>query len=583
MPKTSRRDFLRWTLAGSGLLLAGAASVLEPAPARAVTRLGAPTQQTALFMGTMVSITVACPSSTQAHDAMDLAFAEGRRLEALLTRHDAAAPLGVLNSQGSLRDVPPELLNVWQRAHGICHLTGGAFDATVLPLVRLLESRSNPEGELELPESDLREALALVDTEAVYAGRDGMRLERQGMGLTLDGIAKGHIVDAMSAVLLRAGCENHLINAGGDILARGHKAPGVFWRVAVEDPEKRGHYPQVLELYNQAIATSGGYEMHYDAEGRHHHLLDPSTGRSPVLGSMSVLAATCMQADALATGLSVLPAGEALTLADSLSGCACGLLRRDGRLQVSRRWPAVRLLLCPVNVQGFEAAKEIAAAIDRLDKSGEVDTIIVARGGGSREDLWVFNAEIIARAAYRCKTPLISAIGHEIDFTILDFVADQRAPTPSAAAELAVPDRAELARKLYNLEQNIQNIMQNQLKICYNELMQAEQTLSPEAVRTPLTARRQSLAARQEQLQQAMQQKLRNKKEQLGHAAALAGSLSPYQVLARGYAMLYDKNKKLCTADSLRAGDTVTVRGAAKLAHCTVISVEEQDESTQNL
>ena len=331
MPKTSRRDFLRWTLAGSGLLLAGAASVLEPAPARAVTRLGAPTQQTALFMGTMVSITVACPSSTQAHDAMDLAFAEGRRLEALLTRHDAAAPLGVLNSQGSLRDVPPELLNVWQRAHGICHLTGGAFDATVLPLVRLLESRSNPEGELELPESDLREALALVDTEAVYAGRDGMRLERQGMGLTLDGIAKGHIVDAMSAVLLRAGCENHLINAGGDILARGHKAPGVFWRVAVEDPEKRGHYPQVLELYNQAIATSGGYEMHYDAEGRHHHLLDPSTGRSPVLGSMSVLAATCMQADALATGLSVLPAGEALTLADSLSQhhlppLACGSL-----------------------------------------------------------------------------------------------------------------------------------------------------------------------------------------------------------------------------------------------------------------
>ena len=208
-----------------------------------------------------------------------------------------------------------------------------------------------------------------------------------------------------------------------------------------------------------------------------------------------------------------------------------GAALQDIRNIISRRWPAVRLLLCPV----------------------------------------------------RCKTPLISAIGHEIDFTILDFVADQRAPTPSAAAELAVPDRAELARKLYNLEQNIQNIMQNQLKICYNELMQAEQTLSPEAVRTPLTARRQSLAARQEQLQQAMQQKLRNKKEQLGHAAALAGSLSPYQVLARGYAMLYDKNKKLCTADSLRAGDTVTVRGAAKLAHCTVISVEEQDESTQNL
>ena len=87
-------------------------------------------------------------------------------------------------------------------------------------------------------------------------------------------------------------------------------------------------------------------------------------------------------------------------------------------------------------------AQQIADAIGKLDKSGRADEIIVARGGGSREDLWVFNAEVIARAAYRCKVPLISAIGHEIDFTILDFVADRRAPTPSAAAELAVPDRA---------------------------------------------------------------------------------------------------------------------------------------------
>ena len=100
-----------------------------------------------------------------------------------------------------------------------------------------------------------------------------------------------------------------------------------------------------------------------------------------------------------------------------------GAALQDIRNVIGRRWPAVRLLLAPVNVQGFEAAEEIADAITRLDKSGRVDEIIVARGGGSREDLWVFNAEVIARAAYRCKTPLISAIGHEIDFTILDFVA----------------------------------------------------------------------------------------------------------------------------------------------------------------
>ena len=270
---------------------------------------------------------------------------------------------------------------------------------------------------------------------------------------------------------------------------------------------------------------------------------------------------------------------ECIGIVTSKTGAAL----QDIRNIISRRWPAVRLLLCPVNVQGFEAAPEIAAAIDRLDKSGEVDTIIVARGGGSREDLWVFNAEIIARTAYRCKTPLISAIGHEIDFTILDFVADQRAPTPSAAAELAVPDRAELGRKLCILEQNIQNLMQNHLKICYNELTQAEQAFSPEAARTPLRIGKQQLAAQQEQLAQAMQQKLRVKKEALGHAAALAASLNPYQVLARGYAMLYDQNQKLCTADALHAGDEITVRGAAKAARCTVLSVEEQHESTQNL
>ena len=139
-----------------------------------------------------------------------------------------------------------------------------------------------------------------------------------------------------------------------------------------------------------------------------------------------------------------------------------GAALQDIHNVIGRRWPAVRLLLAPVNVQGFEAA----------------DEIIVARGGGSREDLWVFNAEVIARAAYRCKTPLISAIGHEIDFTILDFVADQRAPTPSAAAELAVPDRAEQGRKLCTLEENIHNCIQFKLSLCYNRLEQTEQLLS---------------------------------------------------------------------------------------------------------
>ena len=149
-------------------------------------------------------------------------------------------------------------------------------------------------------------------------------------------------------------------------------------------------------------------------------------------------------------------------------------------------------------MQGFEAAQQIADAIGKLDKSGRADEIIVARGGGSREDLWVFNAEVIARAAYRCKVPLISAIGHEIDFTILDFVADRRAPTPSAAAELAVPDRAELLRVLSQLEQSCQNAMQNRLDAASGRLMMAEQQLSYDLTRRKLTGGQAELAVKQE-------------------------------------------------------------------------------------
>ena len=260
-----------------------------------------------------------------------------------------------------------------------------------------------------------------------------------------------------------------------------------------------------------------------------------------------------------------------------------GAALQDIRNVIGRRWPAVRLLLAPVNVQGFEAAEEIADAISRLDKSGRVDEIIVARGGGSREDLWVFNAEVIARAAYRCKTPLISAIGHEIDFTILDFVADQRAPTPSAAAELAVPDRAEQGRKLFTLEENIHNCIQFKLSLCYNRLEQTEQLLSRAGVQAALEERAARLDILAGQLQTAARGKLQAGELRLKHTAALAASLNPYGVLARGYAMVQDNRGRICTPDALRPGQTCKLRGTEHRVTCTVNTVEELDESTQKL
>ena len=260
-----------------------------------------------------------------------------------------------------------------------------------------------------------------------------------------------------------------------------------------------------------------------------------------------------------------------------------GAALQDIRNVIGRRWPAVRLLLCPVNVQGFEAADEIAAAIDRLDKSGQVDEIIVARGGGSREDLWVFNAERIARAASRCKTPLISAIGHEIDFTILDFVADQRAPTPSAAAELAVPDRAEFSRKLCNLEENIHSSIQNRLSLCYNRLDETVQPLSRQNMQAQLAGRQQQVEAVSGQLQTAAREKQQDAGLRLRHAAALAATLNPYGVLARGYALVQDEKGRICAPDALRKGQKMTLCGAVNRIHCTVDAVEGPNESTQEL
>jgi len=136
-----------------------------------------------------------------------------------------------------------------------------------------------------------------------------------------------------------------------------------------------------------------------------------------------------------------------------------GAAIRDLLKVMGRRFPPMDILISPVRVQGEGAAREIAQAIDRLGRMGGIDVIIVTRGGGSLEDLWAFNEEIVARAIYGCPVPVISAVGHEIDFTIADFVADLRAPTPSAAGELAVPEMAELLNRIRELSGRLSNCM----------------------------------------------------------------------------------------------------------------------------
>lgn len=257
-----------------------------------------------------------------------------------------------------------------------------------------------------------------------------------------------------------------------------------------------------------------------------------------------------------------------------------GAALQDIRNVISRRWPAAKLLLCPVTVQGFEAAQQVADAIQVLDRRKDVDEIIVARGGGSREDLWVFNAEVIARAAFRCRKPLISAIGHEIDYTILDFVADQRAPTPSAAAELAVPDRAEQERILQNLQQNIRKNMQNRLDLCYNGLEQYNYVLEQNHPADVLQQKQNALQQLQMDIRTQLREKQLSAVQKLQHGAELADSLNPYRVLARGYAMVTDSKGKILTEDVLQPERSIYLRSASRRAKCRVEAVEDWNENT---
>lgn len=256
-----------------------------------------------------------------------------------------------------------------------------------------------------------------------------------------------------------------------------------------------------------------------------------------------------------------------------------GAAWQDVQNIIRRRWPMVKLLLAPVSVQGIEAERSITEGIRRLDRDPRPDLILVTRGGGSKEDLWVFNAERIARAAAACRKPVVSAVGHEIDTSILDYVADLRAPTPSAAAELCVPDQSDVRQKIFILQQNIQKNIQNRCKLCYNRFDQFATAQLLQRQHQQLARRGRELAGLQAVVQQAAQHRMQDAQRSLQHAASVAQSLSPYAVLARGYT-LTERNGVPCSVEALHPGEAVTLRGAKAAAECRIEAVHNLEKQT---
>lgn len=251
-----------------------------------------------------------------------------------------------------------------------------------------------------------------------------------------------------------------------------------------------------------------------------------------------------------------------------------GAAVRDMIRILRHRYPLAKVLVCPVKVQGDGAAEEIAAMLDYVNANGLADVIITGRGGGSMEDLWAFNEEVVARSIFRSRIPVISAVGHEPDVTISDYVADLRAATPSNAAELAVVDGAELKVRLQNVTARMtQTVLSN----IQNKRQQLRSLSEKKIMRSPyeyLSERRMLLAMLQQRLEGSQAGLIQKKKQNFASLAASLDAMSPLKVLGRGYAMALKGEDVVQSASALQIGDKLKLQLRDGVASCCVESVE---------
>ena len=227
-----------------------------------------------------------------------------------------------------------------------------------------------------------------------------------------------------------------------------------------------------------------------------------------------------------------------------------------------RRMPSVEIILNPVKVQGEEASWEIAQAIADFNQFQNIDVIIAGRGGGSLEDLWAFNVEIVARAIYASEIPVVSAVGHEIDFTIADLVADLRAPTPSAAAELVVKDRREVLSQIKNLTRSLIEYQLSQIQEAKNRVKTAVESYGMKKPWDILTQKGQRIDELVKNMGWLVNQSVKNSKQNLANLMGKLNALSPLSILERGYSVCYKLPdlKLVKDVDKLKLEDAVEVR-----------------------
>lgn len=273
------------------------------------------------IMGTILNITVYGPDRDASEEAIDQTITTMLQLESQLSRHLERSSLAELNRTGLLRNPPPELLEVLDMARDISHKSSGAFDVTILPLLQMHEAIR---GNNDHPDQErLARTKELVNYRDLYTSPTSIRLAKGGMGISLDGIGKGYIVDQGIATFKRYGFHNIYLEAGGDLMVSGQKAQNLPWRIGLRPPRPHpNHKMIVLEVSDKAVATSGDYLQAFTPDLKNHHIIRPQSGFSPKeLASCTVTAPSVALADSLATAVMVLGRDDGLTLIESLDEC----------------------------------------------------------------------------------------------------------------------------------------------------------------------------------------------------------------------------------------------------------------------
>lgn len=296
-------------------------------------------RSTRLRMGTPVTLTLVHSDAALAGELVERAFAEMERLEDILSRHRPHTPLALLNRHGVLREVPGELDLVLGRALELSERSGGAFDPSVAPLVELYRRYVGTDHPPD--KGELAGARALVEHRAIRREGGSVSLLRPGMSLTLDGIAKGFVVDRVVAVLVAGGADRVLVDAGGDMASSAGASPGSPpWTVALQHPRDPGGTLGEVQLHGTAVASSGDYVQRFSTDGTLHHIIDPRTGVSPLESAgVSVLAATAMDADALSTAVFVLGPDAGTAFLSDIPDADGMVVTREGRIVTTAGFP----------------------------------------------------------------------------------------------------------------------------------------------------------------------------------------------------------------------------------------------------